>query len=128
MLRAIYNALWWIVAPTAVTRLYVRSRRERGYREHIAERFGRTRARRPDDDAPLIWVHAVSVGEKSWLKLMLPEVAVEQSGTPPPLTLMVWPAQKMSDSGIVPLSTICVEVLAATVPLSTGVPVASVEL
>ena len=41
MLRAIYNALWWIVAPIAVTRLYVRSRRERGYREHIAERFGR---------------------------------------------------------------------------------------
>ncbi|TAL97877.1 MAG: 3-deoxy-D-manno-octulosonic acid transferase [Paraburkholderia sp.] len=63
MLRAIYNALWWIVAPVAVIRLYVRSRRERGYREHIAERFGRTPERRLDDDAPLIWVHAVSVGE-----------------------------------------------------------------
>ncbi|CAG4901419.1 lipid IV(A) 3-deoxy-D-manno-octulosonic acid transferase [Paraburkholderia saeva] len=63
MLRVIYNALWWIVAPVAVIRLYVRSRRERGYREHIAERFGHTRGRLPDDDAPLIWVHAVSVGE-----------------------------------------------------------------
>ncbi|MGF6781254.1 lipid IV(A) 3-deoxy-D-manno-octulosonic acid transferase [Paraburkholderia sp. GAS334] len=63
MLRVIYNALWWIVAPLAVLRLLIRSRREHGYREHIGERFGRTRGRRPDDDAPLIWVHAVSVGE-----------------------------------------------------------------
>jgi 3-deoxy-D-manno-octulosonic-acid transferase len=63
MLRAIYNALWWIVAPLAVLRLFIRSRKERGYREHIAERFGYTRGRLPEDDTPLIWVHAVSVGE-----------------------------------------------------------------
>jgi 3-deoxy-D-manno-octulosonic-acid transferase len=63
MLRAIYNALWWIVAPLAVLRLFIRSRKERGYREHIGERFGGTRGRLPEDDAPLIWVHAVSVGE-----------------------------------------------------------------
>ena len=43
MLRAIYNALWWIVAPLAVLRLLIRSRKERGYREHIGERFGHTR-------------------------------------------------------------------------------------
>ncbi|WP_414444102.1 lipid IV(A) 3-deoxy-D-manno-octulosonic acid transferase [Burkholderia sp. 22PA0106] len=68
MLRAVYRALWWIVAPAAVLRLMWRSRRERGYREHIGERFGHIapamRALRgPDDPAPLIWVHAVSVGE-----------------------------------------------------------------
>lgn len=63
MLRAIYRALWWIVAPLAVFRLMIRSRRERGYREHIGERFGFARGRVPEDDAPLIWVHAVSVGE-----------------------------------------------------------------
>jgi 3-deoxy-D-manno-octulosonic-acid transferase len=63
MLRSVYRALWWIVAPLAVLRLLLRSRRERGYREHIGERFGRARGRSPDDDAPLIWVHAVSVGE-----------------------------------------------------------------
>ncbi|WP_352289132.1 glycosyltransferase N-terminal domain-containing protein, partial [Psychrobacter sp. GW64-MNA-CIBAN-0177] len=44
-------------------RLYVRSRKERGYREHIAERFGHVAGRSRDDRAPLIWVHAVSVGE-----------------------------------------------------------------
>ncbi len=63
MLRAVYRALWWIVAPLAVLRLMIRSRRERGYREHIDERFGFARGRLPEDDAPLIWVHAVSVGE-----------------------------------------------------------------
>ncbi|SIO67857.1 lipid IV(A) 3-deoxy-D-manno-octulosonic acid transferase [Paraburkholderia phenazinium] len=63
MLRALYNVLWWIVAPLAVLRLLIRSRKERGYREHIGERFGHTRGRLPEDDAPLIWVHAVSVGE-----------------------------------------------------------------
>ncbi|ESS40730.1 lipid IV(A) 3-deoxy-D-manno-octulosonic acid transferase [Burkholderia cenocepacia] len=63
MLRAIYRALWWLVAPAAVIRLYVRSRKERGYREHIGERFGHVAGRSRDDRAPLIWVHAVSVGE-----------------------------------------------------------------
>jgi 3-deoxy-D-manno-octulosonic-acid transferase len=63
MLRAVYNALWWIAAPIAVTRLLWRSRKEAGYRRYIGERFGRVRGRLPEDDAPLIWVHAVSVGE-----------------------------------------------------------------
>jgi 3-deoxy-D-manno-octulosonic-acid transferase len=63
MLRAIYRAVWWLIAPLAVLRLFIRSRRERGYREHVCERFGRSAGRLPEDDAPLIWVHAVSVGE-----------------------------------------------------------------
>ncbi|CAH2913971.1 MAG: 3-deoxy-D-manno-octulosonic acid transferase (EC (EC [uncultured Paraburkholderia sp.] len=63
MLRAIYNALWWLIAPAAVLRLLIRSRKERGYRQHIGERFGYSRGRLPEDNAPLIWVHAVSVGE-----------------------------------------------------------------
>ena len=63
VLRLVYRALWWIVAPLAVLRLCIRSRKERGYREHIGERFGHIAPRRADDLAPLIWVHAVSVGE-----------------------------------------------------------------
>lgn len=63
MLRAVYRAAWWLIAPLAVLRLFVRSRRERGYRQHICERFGHSAGRVPEDDAPLIWVHAVSVGE-----------------------------------------------------------------
>ncbi|MEM5389090.1 lipid IV(A) 3-deoxy-D-manno-octulosonic acid transferase [Paraburkholderia phymatum] len=63
MLRVVYNALWWLIAPLAVLRLFIRSRKERGYREHIGERFGYARGRVPEDDTPVIWVHAVSVGE-----------------------------------------------------------------
>ncbi|CAG9229588.1 3-deoxy-D-manno-octulosonic acid transferase [Paraburkholderia tropica] len=63
MLRAVYRAAWWLIAPLAVLRLFIRSRRERGYREHVCERFGYAAGRLPEDDTPLIWVHAVSVGE-----------------------------------------------------------------
>jgi len=63
MLRLIYRALWLLIAPVAVIRLLVRSRRERGYREHIGERFGSVEGRAPDDRSRLIWLHAVSVGE-----------------------------------------------------------------
>ncbi|KVE24282.1 3-deoxy-D-manno-octulosonic acid transferase [Burkholderia singularis] len=67
MLRAIYRVLWWLIAPVAVLRLLWRSRRERGYREHIGERFGygpgRAGARGVDERTPIVWVHAVSVGE-----------------------------------------------------------------
>ncbi|MGI4856189.1 MAG: glycosyltransferase N-terminal domain-containing protein, partial [Janthinobacterium lividum] len=68
MLRLVYRGLWWLVAPGAVIRLLWRSRQEAGYRRHIGERFGWGGAPPdgpfPDPDArPLIWVHAVSVGE-----------------------------------------------------------------
>ncbi|MGC6693433.1 glycosyltransferase N-terminal domain-containing protein, partial [Burkholderia pseudomallei] len=59
--------LWWLVAPLAVLRLVWRSRKERGYREHIRERFGfgpgRALARDVAEATPIVWVHAVSVGE-----------------------------------------------------------------
>lgn len=61
-LRLVYGALWWIVAPLAVIRLWWRGRFEPGYRRHIGERFGFYDAA-PYTGRPLIWVHAVSVGE-----------------------------------------------------------------
>jgi hypothetical protein len=69
---------------------------------------------------------AVSDGEKSWLKLTDPLVAVAQSGTPP-VVPTVPPVQKMSDSGMIPLRTMAVAVLAVTDPVSIGEPVALVE-
>lgn len=56
----LYSSLWWCLLPFAFARLLWRSRRESGYRHHLAERFS-FYAGRPS--APLIWVHAVSVGE-----------------------------------------------------------------
>lgn len=63
MLRLIYRALWLLIAPVAVIRLYVRSRKEPGYRQFIGERFGAVKGRAADDRKRLIWLHAVSVGE-----------------------------------------------------------------
>ena len=60
MLRWLYNALLHLALPLLPLRLWWRGRREPGYRTHVAERFG-SYARRPE--RPVVWVHAVSVGE-----------------------------------------------------------------
>ena len=59
--RAAYNALLYAMLPAVLARLLWRSRREAGYRQHIAERFARYRGAPPK--GPFIWIHAVSVGE-----------------------------------------------------------------
>lgn len=58
-LRA-YSLVWWLALPLVLLRLWWRGRREPGYRRHLAERLGWYA---PAPAAPLIWVHAVSVGE-----------------------------------------------------------------
>ena len=60
MWRAGYSLLLWFAFPFVLARLWWRGRHEPAYRQNIAERFGfygRTPAR------PVIWLHAVSVGE-----------------------------------------------------------------
>ena len=55
-----YTLLLYALLPRAILHLWWRARRQPEYLEHVAERFGRydIQAARP-----LIWVHAVSVGE-----------------------------------------------------------------
>lgn len=63
-MRLLYSAAWWLAMPAVLVRLWWRGRKEPGYRRHLAERLGfyrRAPAGRPL--APLIWIHAVSVGE-----------------------------------------------------------------
>jgi 3-deoxy-D-manno-octulosonic-acid transferase len=60
MLRLAYNVLWHLALPLLPLRLWWRGRKEPGYLEAIGERFGRYAAR---PDRPVIWVHAVSLGE-----------------------------------------------------------------
>jgi 3-deoxy-D-manno-octulosonic-acid transferase len=60
MWRALYTALLWAALPLVLLRLWWRGRREPGYREAIAERFG---ASELQAKPKLLWVHAVSVGE-----------------------------------------------------------------
>jgi 3-deoxy-D-manno-octulosonic-acid transferase len=59
--RFAYSTLLRALLPAALVRLLWRGRREPGYRAHVAERFGRYAQPRPPE--PLIWLHAVSVGE-----------------------------------------------------------------
>jgi 3-deoxy-D-manno-octulosonic-acid transferase len=59
--RALYSLIWWLALPLVLARLWWRGRREAGYRRHVAERCGFF-ARRVRI-APLLWLHAVSVGE-----------------------------------------------------------------
>ena len=56
----LYSLLWWCLLPFVVVRLLWRSRREPGYLQYLAERFAFYPVQ---PSAPLIWVHAVSVGE-----------------------------------------------------------------
>ncbi|MCW5296923.1 3-deoxy-D-manno-octulosonic acid transferase [Herbaspirillum lusitanum] len=62
-MRLLYSALWWIGLPFVLLRLWRRGRKEPGYRQHIGERLGFYDQFRQRALSPLIWVHAVSVGE-----------------------------------------------------------------
>lgn len=59
--RVLYSVLGYAALPFLPARLWLRGRREPGYRTAIGERFGRYAAAAVG--APLLWVHAVSVGE-----------------------------------------------------------------
>src|SRR5207244_12226493 len=52
---------WRVALPFALLRLRWRGRKEPGYRAHIGERLGRYAS--TTITAPVIWIHAVSVGE-----------------------------------------------------------------
>jgi len=60
MARSFYTLLIYLLLPLAYLRLRWRARKEPGYGQHISERFGLY-----DFAAskPVVWVHAVSVGE-----------------------------------------------------------------
>ncbi len=58
----LYSLLWWCVLPVALLRLWWRGRTEPGCRTQWGERLARYDRSVPVP-APLLWVHAVSVGE-----------------------------------------------------------------
>jgi 3-deoxy-D-manno-octulosonic-acid transferase len=62
-MRALYTLLWFLALPLVPLRLWWRGRREPGYRERIGERFGRYPRAAPAPHEPVLWVHAVSLGE-----------------------------------------------------------------
>ena len=60
LLRLLYTLLWHLAIPLIGLRLAWRARRQPEYLQHVGERFGRYPC---NMDGPLIWLHAVSVGE-----------------------------------------------------------------
>ena len=60
-MRHLYTLLLYAAMPLVLLRLVWRARRQRGYLQHVAERFGFHGAAHAAQ--PCIWVHAVSVGE-----------------------------------------------------------------
>jgi 3-deoxy-D-manno-octulosonic-acid transferase len=67
-MRLFYSLMWWLALPLVLTRLWLRGRKEPGYRQHWGERlgfYGRAAgsSAAPAVVGPVLWVHAVSVGE-----------------------------------------------------------------
>ena len=60
MNRLLYSLALYLLMPWALLHLWLRARRQPAYLEHVAERFGFSEE---PAGTPLIWVHAVSVGE-----------------------------------------------------------------
>ncbi len=79
--RHLYTVGWWLALPLVMLYLLKRSWRQPAYRQHWPERMGfvarssafaeagggptgsNTATQRPEAQCPVIWVHAVSVGE-----------------------------------------------------------------
>lgn len=62
-MRYLYSALFYILLPVLLLRMLLRSRRAPAYRQRLAERFGFFAADPAPAGTPVIWVHAVSLGE-----------------------------------------------------------------
>jgi 3-deoxy-D-manno-octulosonic-acid transferase len=60
MARLFYRLLLWLLVPALVVRLLWRARRQPEYLHHLSERFGRYTT---PPQRPVLWIHAVSVGE-----------------------------------------------------------------
>lgn len=59
-MRTLYTAFLRLLLPLVLLRLWWRGRREPGYRESVAERFGEYQT---EVKPKMVWLHAVSVGE-----------------------------------------------------------------
>lgn len=56
----VYQCFWYLFTPIVLLRLWLRSKNEPGYVQHIGERFGFYPKKIKER---VVWVHAVSVGE-----------------------------------------------------------------
>ena len=74
-MRYVYNVLLYLLLPLVLTRLIWRSLRLPGYRRRIKERFGNVP--RIETRKPIIWIHAVSVGEVQATRPLIDRIRLE---------------------------------------------------
>ncbi len=77
MARFLYGIALWLALPWMFLHLWWRGRTERLYRSDIAERFGRYPSR---VSRPVIWIHAVSLGETRAAQALIAQLRVRFPG------------------------------------------------
>ena len=85
MARLVYTFTLWLALPLVLARLWWRARGQPGYLQHRGERFGRYAT---PPTRPVIWLHAVSVGETRAAQPLLAAVAARYPGHELLLTCM----------------------------------------
>src|SRR5471032_3663611 len=76
-MRLLYTLAWWLALPLVLARLWLRGRKEPGYRQHWGERLGLYGGKPAVAGSPSIWVHAVSVGETRAAEPLIDALLVE---------------------------------------------------
>ena len=84
MIRALYNLLIWLAQPLLRRKLRRRGVAEPGYLHAVDERFGHYQSARPAANAargqPLVWLHAVSLGETRAAAILLAALRTQMPG------------------------------------------------
>ncbi len=82
MIRALYSLATWLAQPLLRRKLRRRGQAEPGYLLAVEERFGHYAVARPQPEggAPLVWLHAVSLGETRAAAILLAELRHLQPG------------------------------------------------
>lgn len=80
---AVYSLMAWAAQPLLRAKLARRARAEPLYAEHMGERFGYYADMAdvaPQDPGPLVWLHAVSLGETRAAAILLPALRARIPG------------------------------------------------
>lgn len=76
----LYGLAAWLATPLLLRKLRRRARTEPGYAVAVAERFGRYPQPVAQQGGPLVWMHAVSLGETRAAAILLKELRAQLPG------------------------------------------------
>ena len=76
----LYSLALWLAQPLLKRKLRRRAVNEPGYAMAVPERFGRYAQPVAEQGGPLVWIHAVSLGETRAAAILLKELRIELPG------------------------------------------------